>query len=38
LVPVTLIVSIRTAVEGVDIWSPVAQQIGVPVQDIQIEW
>jgi hypothetical protein len=33
-----LIVSIRTAVEGVDIWTPVAQQIGVPVQDIQIEW
>jgi hypothetical protein len=31
------IVSIQTAAEGVDIWTPVAQQIGVPLQDIQIE-
>jgi len=32
-----LIVSIQTAAEGVDIWTPVAQQVGVSVQDVQIE-
>jgi len=33
-----LVVSIQTAVECVDIWTPVAQQIGIPVQAIQVEW
>jgi hypothetical protein len=33
-----LIVSIQTAAEGIDIWTPVAQQVGVPVQDVGIEW
>jgi hypothetical protein len=33
-----LIVSIQTPAEDVDIWTPVAQQVGVPVQDLAIEW
>ena len=33
-----LIVSIQTAAENVDIWTPVAQQVGVPIQDVQVEW
>jgi hypothetical protein len=33
-----LVVSIQTPTEDVDIWTPVAQQVGVPIQDIQIEW
>jgi hypothetical protein len=33
-----LVVSIQTPAEDVDIWTPVAQQVGVPVQDVQIEW
>ena len=33
-----LVVSIQTAAEDVDIWTPVAQQVGVPVQDVEIEW
>jgi hypothetical protein len=32
-----LVVSIQTAAEGVDIWTPVAQQVGVPVQNVEIE-
>jgi hypothetical protein len=32
-----LIVSVQTAAEGVDIWTPVAQEVGVPIQDVQIE-
>jgi hypothetical protein len=34
----SLVVSIQTAAENVDIWTPVAEQVGVPIQDIQIEW
>ena len=34
----SLIVSIQTAAESVDIWTPVAQQVGVPTQDVRIEW
>jgi hypothetical protein len=33
----SLVVSIQTAAEGVDIWTPVAQEVGVPVQDLEIE-
>lgn len=33
-----LVVSIQTAAEDVDIWTPVAQQVGVPVQNVEIEW
>jgi hypothetical protein len=33
-----LVVSIQTPAEDIDIWTPVAQQVGVPIQDIQIEW
>lgn len=33
-----LIVSIQTDAEGVDIWTPVAQQVGVPIQGVEIEW
>lgn len=33
-----LVVSIETAAQDVDIWTPVAQQVGVPVQDVEIEW
>lgn len=32
-----LIVTIETEVEGVDIWTPVAQNIGVPVDEVEIE-
>lgn len=34
----SLIVSIETAAENVDVWTPVAQEVGVPVQDVEIEW
>jgi hypothetical protein len=33
-----LIVGIQTPAEGVDIWTPVAQEVGVPVQEVEIEW
>jgi hypothetical protein len=33
-----LIVSIQTDAEDVDIWTPVAQQVGVPVQAVEIDW
>lgn len=33
-----LVVSIQTRAENVDIWTPVAQQVGVPVQAVEIEW
>ena len=33
-----LIVSIETDAQDVDIWTPVAQQVGVPVQAVEIEW
>ena len=33
-----LIVSIQTDAEDVDIWTPVAQQVGVPVEAVEIEW
>lgn len=32
-----LVVSIKTEAEGVDIWTPVAQEIGVPVQEVVVE-
>ena len=32
-----LIVSIQTNAEGVDIWTPVAQQLGIPIQAIEVE-
>ena len=32
-----LVVSIETDAEGVDIWTPVAQQVGIPIEDIAIE-
>ncbi len=32
-----LVISIETDAEGVDIWTPVAQEIGVPVEQIVIE-
>jgi hypothetical protein len=32
-----LVVSIETDAEGVDIWTPVAQQVGVPIEEIAIE-
>ena len=32
-----LIVSIQTDAEGVDIWTPVAQQVGIPVQAVDVE-
>jgi hypothetical protein len=33
----TLVVSIETDAEEVDIWTPVAQEIGVPIEEIEIE-
>jgi len=30
-------VSIETDAEDVDIWTPVAQEIGVPIEEIEIE-
>ncbi len=33
----SLVVSIETEAEGVDIWTPVAQQIGVPIESAIIE-
>src|SRR5262249_13464112 len=33
-----LVVSIQTAAEDVDIWTPVALQVGIPVQNVEIEW
>ena len=33
-----LIVSIETEVEGVDIWTPVAQEVGVPVEEVVIDF
>lgn len=32
-----LVVSIETDAEGVDIWTPVAQQVGIPIEEIAIE-
>jgi hypothetical protein len=32
-----LVISIETEAEGVDIWTPVAQEIGVPIEEIAIE-
>ena len=32
-----LIVSIQTDAENVDIWTPVAQQVGIPIQAIEVE-
>jgi hypothetical protein len=32
-----LIVSIETDGEGVDIWTPVAQQVGIPIEEIEID-
>ena len=32
-----LIVSIETDAENVDIWTPVAQQVGIPIEEIEIE-
>ncbi|MEW5704947.1 MAG: S8 family peptidase [Pseudomonadota bacterium] len=33
----SLLLAIETEAEGVDIWTPVAQQIGIPVEDAVIE-
>ena len=33
-----LIVSIETEVEGVDIWTSVAQEVGVPVEEVVIDF
>ena len=33
-----LVVSIETDAEEVDIWTPVAQQVGIPVEVVQVEW
>jgi DNA invertase Pin-like site-specific DNA recombinase len=33
----SLVVSIETDAEGVDIWTPVAQEIDVPVEELEIE-
>jgi len=33
----SIVVAIQTAAEGVDIWTPVAQQIGVPIEEAIIE-
>ena len=33
-----LIVSIETEVEGVDIWTPVAQEVGVPIEEVVIDF
>jgi hypothetical protein len=35
--PYSLIVSIETEAEGADIWTPVAQQIGVPVAEVSAD-
>lgn len=35
--PYSLIVSIETEAEGADIWTPVAQQIGVPVAEVAVD-
>jgi hypothetical protein len=32
-----LIASIVTPAEHVDIWTPVAQEVGIPIQDVEIE-
>ena len=32
-----LVVSIETDAEGVDIWTPVAQEIGVPLESVVVE-
>jgi hypothetical protein len=32
-----LVISIETDAEDVDIWTPVAQAIGVPIEEIVIE-
>lgn len=32
-----LVVSIETDAENVDIWTPVAQQVGIPIEEIQID-
>jgi hypothetical protein len=33
----SLIVTIETDAEGIDIWTPVAQEIGVPVEEALVE-
>jgi hypothetical protein len=33
----SLVIAIETEAEGVDIWTPVAQEIGVPVEAVVIE-
>jgi hypothetical protein len=33
----SLVVSVETDAEGVDIWTPVAQEIGIPVEEIEIQ-
>jgi hypothetical protein len=32
-----LVVSIETDAEDVDIWTPVAQQVGIPIEEVVIE-
>jgi hypothetical protein len=32
-----LVISIETEAEGVDIWTPVAQEIGIPIEEIAID-
>jgi Subtilase family len=33
----SLVVSIETDAEGVDIWTPIAQEIGIPIEEVEIE-
>jgi hypothetical protein len=33
----SLVVSLETEAENVDIWTPVAQQIGVPIESVIVE-
>jgi hypothetical protein len=33
-----LVASIQTEATDVDVWTPVAQQVGVPIEDVGIEW
>ncbi len=37
-VPYSLVVTIETDAENVDIWTPIAVQVQAPVQEITLEW
>jgi hypothetical protein len=32
-----VVLALETPAEGVDIWTPVAQQIGVPIEEVVIQ-